>query len=86
MTESNARLIELCARVDAAFTDDDGPESVFRVLLTVMTKRMSYLCADCREDLADEIAERLPEMLDRANAAAVERDEAQCDVHAQPSY
>jgi len=86
MTQSNASVIELCERLDAVFTANDEPETVFRAMLMVMTKHMSYLCADCRENLADEIMERVPDMLERANAAAAERSDARHIAHTHLSH
>jgi hypothetical protein len=78
---TDASVIELCQRIDAAIGDAADPEVVFRSLLSVMTKRMSFVCADCRKDLAREIRARLPDMLRRANAAAAERERAQEQDH-----
>jgi hypothetical protein len=86
MTQSNASVIDLCERIDAVFTDNDEPETVFRAMLMVMTKHMSYLCADCRENLADEIMDRVPDMLERANAAAAERSDASDHPHIHLSH
>jgi hypothetical protein len=78
---TDATVIDLCRRIDAAIGDDADPEAIFRSLLSVMTKRMSYVCADCRVDLAEEISACIPGMLRRANAAAAERERAQEHGH-----
>jgi hypothetical protein len=69
-------IVDLCNRIDAVFTSTDEPDAIFRALMAVMAKHMSYVCADCRKALAHEIRARIPEMLRRANAAAAERDGA----------
>jgi hypothetical protein len=74
-------VIELCKRIDSAIGDDADPEAIFRSLLSVMTKRMSYVCADCRADLAEEISACIPDMLHRANVAAAKRERAQEHGH-----
>ena len=79
-------VADLCSRIDAVFTDADEPDAIFRALMAVMTKHMSYVCADCRKALAHEIRTRIPEMLRRANAAAAERGHGQDHNHAHLSH
>jgi hypothetical protein len=76
---TNSTVIDLCKRINAVFTNADEPEAIFRAMMTVMTRHMSYLCADCRKGLARELKQRVPDMLRRANAAAAERERAQVD-------
>jgi len=75
-------VIDLCRRIDAVFTDADEPEAIFRAMFSVLTKHMSYLCSDCRKDLARELKQRIPDMLRRANVAAAQRGSEAATIRA----
>jgi hypothetical protein len=68
---TTSRIFGLCDRIANAIGNEPDIAIIVRSLLTVLTKELSLVaCPECRANLADEIIERVPDMLSRANAAA----------------
>jgi hypothetical protein len=68
------RINRLCDRIAGAIAREDNANDIFNALCAVYTKQMSLLdCPDCRRQAARALKKSIPEMLERANAAAAAR-------------